>query len=96
VGRLKSHQRIFLIKDWELRVADRAADTDERGRLGPGAVEIVACGQRFIDWLKGEDPPHPDLREFVEERLEVSDRESEYELIAYEHDALAAAVEDLS
>jgi hypothetical protein len=93
---LQKHQRLFLVKDWETRINAFSEDRDERGRLGPGAVEMVDGGERFVEWLRGGCSPHPQLREFVEQWLAVFDRETEYEQLAYEHDAVAAALEDLS
>jgi hypothetical protein len=93
---MQPHQKLFLIKDWEGRIATLSADGDERQHLGPVAVHWVEGAERFTEWLRGGCPPHPELRGFVEEGLTIFDRETGYEQLSYEHDAMAAAVEELS
>jgi hypothetical protein len=92
---MESHQRIFLLKDWEGAVRRLLEDRDDRGCLDTYATRMVEGGERFTAWLREGGGPHPGLREFLEERLSAFDLETGFEQLAYERGALAAAIEEL-
>ena len=92
---LDENQRLFLLKDFEEFVADISTDVDQHGRLGPETVELVDLGSRFIAWLRNGTKPGKGVRDYLERRLMAYDEELDYERIAFEHDALAAAIEAL-
>jgi hypothetical protein len=92
---VERHQRTFLLEDFEGFVADISTDFDKDGQLGPETIRLVDYGSRLIAWLRGGPEPGEEVRAYLEHRLRVLDEELEYEKLAYEHDALAAAIEAL-
>lgn len=92
---METHQRVFLLKDWEDAVSRLLEGRGKGGHLDPATTRLVEGGERLLEWLRCGPPPHPGLREFLEERLVTFDRGTGYEQLAYERDALAAAIEDL-
>ncbi len=92
---MEDHQRRYLLASYEGLVADirREAETEE----SPSAANrywIDNC-DRIISWLRGGPKPAADVREFLEDRLEGFDDATNFTSLAYEHDALAAAIEEL-
>jgi hypothetical protein len=92
---VEDHQREYLIEGFEGFVEDMRTDFAPDGTLGPETLYLIDYYGRAVAWLRGLCGPGPDLLEFLEERLRVYDRELNYAAIAYEHDALSAAVADL-
>jgi hypothetical protein len=92
---VEEHQRRYLLADFEGLVADIREEADEEETVSAGNRHWIDNCDRLIGWLKGGPKPASTVREFLEERLEGFDDSVGYEHLAYEHDALAAAIEDL-
>lgn len=94
-GSLKRHQRGFLLKEFEDLLREVLDDTEPDGVLAAGNVRHASNTRSLIAWLRGGERPGPDVREFLEERLSAADEVLGYGQAVYEHDAFAAAIEDL-
>jgi hypothetical protein len=93
---MESHQKVFLLKGWACAVTTLGADRGKREHLDPATTRLIEGGERLVEWLRFGRPPHPELRAFLEEELLTFDQESGYEELAYEHDAMVAAIEAIS
>jgi hypothetical protein len=93
---LENDQREFLL-DWtEGLLKDISTDYGPDGELGPETVYFIRCLKPLIAWLRGKaEKPGTDVREWLEERLEGFEDTVNYQDLAYEHDALVAAIEGL-
>jgi hypothetical protein len=92
---MEDHQREYLIEEFEGFVEDISSDLEADGRLSRKNASWVDRLTRALEWLRGARGAGSELRELFEERLEAYDAEVNFDAIAYEHDALTAAVEDL-
>jgi hypothetical protein len=91
---MKVRQRKYLAKRFDGWLKDIETDFGPDGKLGPGNSRDVRSLRPMIAWLEGQaTDPGPDAREFLQERLEAFEATVGWEEIAYEHDALVAALE---
>jgi hypothetical protein len=92
---VEEHQRQYLLADYEELIADirREAASEETPSAG-NRYWIDNC-DRIISWLEGGPKPTVEVREFLEDRLEGFDDATNFKSLAYEHDVLVAAIEEL-
>jgi hypothetical protein len=88
-------QRSYLLGDWREFIADVETDFDRNGRLTSRNVHFIHHGRRLIAWLEGGPRPGAETREFLEERLAAFKKVVGFDRLAYEHDAITAAIEEL-
>jgi hypothetical protein len=88
-------QHALLLRDFGEAVTDIERDVDAEGNLGPESVRLVEDYRLAILWLHGGQTDGTRVREFLELRLRMFDREMKYGEIGTMHNALAAAVETL-
>jgi hypothetical protein len=91
---MKVRQRKYLAKRFDAWLKDIETDVGPDGTLGPGNARDVRSLRPMIAWLEGKaTDPGPCAHEFLQERLEAFKDTVGWEELAYEHDALVAAVE---
>jgi len=91
---VKADQRDYLAGRFTGFLEDIKTDHGPDGKLGPETVYLIGCLEPMIAWLRGRTTdPGPGARQFLEERLEGFKNSTNYEALAYEHDALVAALE---
>jgi hypothetical protein len=92
---VEDHQRRYLLESYEGLVADIRSEAASEETPSAGNRYWIDKCDRIIGWLKGGPKPTGDVREFLEDRLEGFDDATNFGTLAYEHDALAAAIEEL-
>jgi hypothetical protein len=94
-GTLMRHQRAFLRSWFELSLRALLDDTDGDGTLSAGNAHEAATTNGILDWLRGGQKPGVEATEYLELRLAAIDEAVDYDRAVYEHDAFAAAIEEL-
>lgn len=90
---MEEHQRQHLLTDYEGLVANIRSEAE--GVPSPGDRYWIDNCDRVIAWLRGGPRPERSVRKFLEKRLEGFHLATDFERLAYEHDALVAAIEEL-
>jgi hypothetical protein len=91
---MDADQKTYLAERFEGFLTDIREDYRSDGTLGPKTVQLIACLEPMVAWLRGKaGDPGPDAHAFLEERLEGFEDTVNWEALAYEHDALVAALE---
>jgi hypothetical protein len=91
---MEAEQRDYLAKRFTGFLEDIKTDTRSDGSLGPETVYLIGCLEPMISWLRGKAPsPGEGAKQFLEERIEGFEDTVNWETLAYEHDALVAALE---
>ncbi len=92
---MEDHQRRFLLKSYEELLADIRREAEAEETPSAGNRHWIDNCERIIGWLEGGPKPTADVRKFLEDRLEGFDDATDFTTLAYEHDAIAAAIEEL-
>jgi hypothetical protein len=93
---VKDDQREFLLNRFQGLYEDASNDHKPGERLGPESTYVVVCLRPLIAWLRGKrSNPGPNGRKFLEERLDGFEDTVGWAPLAYEHDALMAAIGEL-
>lgn len=93
--KLEGHYRAFLRSEFEISFEGLLKDTEKDGSLGARNVRHASITRELLDWMARGTRPGVEAREYLEERLEAIDEVTGYNQAVYEHDAFAAAIEEL-
>jgi hypothetical protein len=95
---MRQDQSEFLERKFAELVEMYSGEVDRTAQLDPDALVFVGSAERVLDWIRGDAVPSQELLPFLQQRLEETDRETEYPAAlkkVYEHDAFVAAIGEL-
>ena len=92
---MEDDQRRYLLESYEGLLADIRREAEAEASPSASNRYWIDNCDRIVAWLEGGPKPSEEVREFLEDRLDGFDDATNFSSLAYEHDALVAAIEDL-